>query len=142
MAFSVKDGDDDMMSEINMIPLIDVMLVLLIVFIVTIPVIKHSVNVDWPKASSDPVDIQTESVTVSIAKNGAYTLDNDETVLTLEQLQSKLQELGNIQPKPPALHIQADNAVDYEHVAKLMAAAAKAGLSNMGFVTAPDTASQ
>lgn len=138
MAFSVKDGDDDMMSEINMIPLIDVMLVLLIVFIVTIPVIKHSVNVDLPKASSDPVDMQTKSVTVNVAQDGAYTLDNDQTVLTLEQLESKLQELGQVQPQPPALHIQADKATDYEHVAKLMAVAAKAGMSNMGFVSLPE----
>lgn len=140
MAFSTQRDEDGLMNEINMIPLIDVMLVLLIVFIVTIPVIKHSVNIDLPRASSDPVDHKAESVSVGVQADGSYIWQADNSNrLNLTQLHSRLAEAAQQQPLP-ALHIQADKTTDYEHVARLMATAAKAGISSMGFITTPDTA--
>lgn len=139
MAFSTQHDEEGMMNEINMTPFVDVMLVLLIVFIVTIPVIKHSVNIDLPKASSEPVDGKAESVTAGIRADGTYSWQDDNQPLTLKQIHTRLAEAAQQKPLP-ALHIQADKAANYEHVAQLMAVAAKAGISSMGFITTPDTA--
>lgn len=140
MAFSTQQDEDGPMNEINMIPLIDVMLVLLIVFIVTIPIIRHSVNIDLPSASSEPLEHKVESVSVGVQADGSYIWQTDSSeLLSLAQLHTRLAEAAQQQPLP-ALHIQADRTADYEHVAKLMATAAKAGISSMGFITTPDTA--
>ena len=72
MAFGTQDEPDEVMNEINMTPLVDVMLVLLIIFIITVPVMKHSVNVDLPQASNQPEDIKPETVRLSVDASGQY----------------------------------------------------------------------
>ena len=72
MAFGTQDETDEVMNEINMTPLVDVMLVLLIIFIITVPVMKHSVEVDLPRASSRPLDAQPRTVRLSVDAQGAY----------------------------------------------------------------------
>ncbi|PRX98271.1 biopolymer transporter ExbD [Paraburkholderia sp. BL25I1N1] len=136
MAMSPFAGDDDdgLMNEINMTPLVDVMLVLLIVFMVTIPVIRHAVKIDLPHASSQKEDTKPAQVTVTVDADGNVTWDDkkvDEAALN-----AKIAEAAQANPQPE-LHLDADRKVAYEKVAQVMAAAQAGGLTKIGFVTQP-----
>ncbi|RKR46354.1 biopolymer transporter ExbD [Paraburkholderia sp. BL17N1] len=136
MAMSPFAGDDDdgLMNEINMTPLVDVMLVLLIVFMVTIPVIRHAVKIDLPHASSQKEDTKPAQVTVTVDADGNVTWDDkkvDEAALS-----AKIAEAAQANPQPE-LHLDADRKVPYEKVAQVMAAAQAGGLTKIGFVTEP-----
>ena len=134
MAFGIQDDTDEVMNEINMTPLVDVMLVLLIIFIITIPVMKHSVNIDLPRASSEVQQIKPETVRLSVDAQGRYFLD--EAPVADDDLHSRLLAAAAQNPQPN-LHIRGDKAVRYERVAQAMAAAQQAGLRKIGFVTEP-----
>ncbi len=135
MAFgSGLDNGDDVVSDINMVPLIDVMLVLLIIFIITVPVLTHSVKLDLPRADNTPQAIKPQSVNLSIASDGAVFW-NDEK-LDEAQLQSKLEAAARTEPQPE-IFIRGDRKVEYEHVAKAMAAVQRSGLLKLGFITEP-----
>jgi biopolymer transport protein ExbD len=129
-----SDEDDGMMSEINMTPLVDVMLVLLIVFMVTIPVIRHAVKIDLPHASSQKEDTKPAQVTVAVDADG-NVLWNDKKV-DEAQLSAKIAEAAQTSPQPE-LHLDADRKVPYEKVAQVMSAAQAGGLTKIGFVTQP-----
>ncbi|WGS51065.1 biopolymer transporter ExbD [Paraburkholderia sp. D15] len=136
MAMSPFAGDDDdgLMNEINMTPLVDVMLVLLIVFMVTIPVIRHAVKIDLPHASSQKEDTKPAQVTVAIDADGNVLWDDqkvDEAALT-----AKIAQAAQTEPQPE-LHLDADRKVAYEKVAQVMSAAQAGGLTKIGFVTQP-----
>jgi biopolymer transport protein ExbD len=136
MAFaSMEAGDDnEPLAEINMVPLIDVMLVLLIIFMVTAPLLTHAVKVDLPKASSAPNLTKPENVQLAIdAENRTFW--NGEAVGP-EQLRQKLAAAATHQPQPE-LHIRAERTTPYEKVAQLMSEAARQGLVRIGFVTDP-----
>ncbi|SHE92583.1 Biopolymer transport protein ExbD [Lampropedia hyalina DSM 16112] len=137
MAFSNMEEQGDVMSEINMVPLIDIMLVLLIIFIITVPVIKHAVNVDLPQVSTEKEKVEPETISLSIASNGDYFLDT--TLIADTDLELKLTEEAKKEPQP-SLHISGDKNVRYERVALAMAMAQRTGLSKIGFVTEPETA--
>ena len=130
-------ADDEAMNEINMIPFIDVMLVLLIVFIITVPVIHHSVNVQLPQASNEKEDLKPETLNLSVRADGSYWLGNDS--VSDEELESRLEAAAGDDPQPQ-LHIRGDRDVRYERVAQAMAAAQRAGLGKIGFVTNPKSA--
>jgi biopolymer transport protein ExbD len=133
---SFSDNDDnDMLSEINMIPLIDVMLVLLIVFIITVPVMKHAVNIDLPRASNEKELVKPETVRLSVDADGAYFW-NEHQLADDHELQDHLAAAAAQSPQPD-LHIRGDRAVRYERVAQAMAAAQQAGMKKIGFVTEP-----
>jgi biopolymer transport protein ExbD len=134
MAFSTQDQDDDMLSEINMIPLIDVMLVLLIVFMITVPVMKHAVDVALPQASSQVSTEKPDTIKLSVSAEGQFHW-NDKAVSD-DELQALLAEAATAEPQPE-LHIRGDKAVRYERVAQAMAAAQRAGIKQLGFVTEP-----
>lgn len=134
MAFGTQDDTDEVMNEINMTPLVDVMLVLLIIFIITVPVLKNSVNVDLPRASSAQQIIKPETVRLSVDAQGVYYL-NDSKVSD-EDLAPRLRAAAAQNPQPD-LHIRGDKAVRYERVAQAMAAAQQAGLHKIGFITEP-----
>lgn len=126
--------DDSVMSEINMTPLVDVMLVLLIIFIVTIPVMKHAVNIDLPRATNQPQDAKPQTLRLSVDSQGAYYL-NDEVIEDTALAQRFAQEATR-EPQPE-LHIRGDKSVRYERVAQAMAAAQRSGLKKIGFITEP-----
>jgi biopolymer transport protein ExbD len=134
MAFGTQDETDDVMNEINMTPLVDVMLVLLIIFIITVPVMKHAVNIDLPRASSSPQDAKPQTVRLSVDAQGAYYWN--ETRIDDKDLPTMLKAEAAKEPQPE-LHIRGDKAVRYERVAQAMSAAQQAGLRKIGFVTEP-----
>nr|WP_294889957.1 biopolymer transporter ExbD [uncultured Limnobacter sp.] len=135
MSFNSYD-DQQEMSEINMTPLVDVMLVLLIIFIITVPVITHSVKVDLPQASQQPTEVKPDVVTLTVQRDGSL-MWNDET-LTFENLELRLQAVAQ-QDKQPELRIQGDKAVEYEKVIQVMAAAQRSGIEKLGFMTEPQS---
>ncbi|MDQ3059724.1 MAG: biopolymer transporter ExbD [Pseudomonadota bacterium] len=135
MAFGTLDDDgDEVMNEINMTPLVDVMLVLLIIFIITVPVIKHSVNIDLPRASNEAQVTKPQTVRLSVDADGSYFID--ETKIADDALVPRLQAAASQTPQPD-LHIRGDKSVRYERVAQAMAAAQQAGLRKIGFITEP-----
>ncbi|UIF85140.1 ExbD/TolR family protein [Cupriavidus sp. UYPR2.512] len=135
MAFGTLDGDDDeVMSEINMTPLVDVMLVLLIIFIITIPVINHAVKIDLPRATNTPNDPKPQSINVSIDASGKVFWNQVE--VDQATLESNIALAAQQQPQPE-LHLRADREVRYERVAEVMAAAQHGGLGKIGFITEP-----
>lgn len=125
-------------AEINMIPLIDVMLVLLVIFIITAPLLTHAVKVDLPQAVSMPNPAKPETVHLSITANGEVYWNAEK--MDAEEWRTKMQEASAKIPQPE-IQIRADGELAYRHVAQIMADAARAGLSKLGFVTDPRDAS-
>ena len=121
-------------SEINMVPFIDVMLVLLIIFIITVPVMKHAVNVELPTATSQPEQVKPETLQLSVDAQGAYFLN--QSLVASDALSGVLQAEAAKDPQPE-LHIRGDKAVRYEFVAQAMASAQQAGLRKIGFISEP-----
>jgi len=136
MAFGGFSDDDSgrPMAEINMIPLIDVMLVLLIIFIVTAPLLTHSIRIDLPKATAQVNLEKPETVTLSIdAVGGLYW---NETLISDAQLAFNLADAARRKPQPE-LHLRAEKTTQYQKLAEVMAAAQNAGVSKIGFITEP-----
>ncbi len=125
------------LSEINMVPLIDVMLVLLVIFIVTAPLLSHSVKLELPKASAQPVQVKAEKIDVSIDADGVRYLNGK--ALSREDLIARLATEG-AKPTPPEMHLRVDQSVPYRMVAETLADASRAGVSKIGFLTDPSTA--
>jgi biopolymer transport protein ExbD len=136
MAFGTQDDTDEVMNEINMTPLVDVMLVLLIIFIITVPVMQHSVNVDLPRATSEPQDAKPQTIRLAVDADGSYWW-NESRVADAE-LPRLLRAEAAREPQPE-LHIRGDRSVRYERVAQAMAAAQQSGLRKIGFITEPGT---
>jgi biopolymer transport protein ExbD len=129
------EQSDEVISEINMTPLVDVMLVLLIIFIITVPVLTHSVNVDLPRASNQPTDLKPQTVQLAVTANGDVFWNEDK--LDAAALTARLKTAAAMSPQPE-IHLRGDKAVPYEHVVKTMAAVQQAGILKLGFVTEPN----
>ncbi|HUF19488.1 MAG TPA: biopolymer transporter ExbD [Burkholderiales bacterium] len=136
MAFSGfnDSGTQAPMSEINMIPLIDVMLVLLIIFMVTAPLITHSVRVDLPQAAVQATPEPPRTVTVSIDASGQFYWDEFKVGLT--ELSSLMRDASLEDPQPD-VRLNADRVSQYQQIADVLAAAQHAGLRRVGFVIQP-----
>ena len=136
MGFQASDFDDDdeVMSEINMTPLVDVMLVLLIIFIITVPVINHAVKLDLPRASSQPNDVRPVHVNLSVDAQGQVWWN--EGRIDDASLDARLAEAGRQTPQPE-IHLRADGKVAYEQVAQLLASLHRAGLGKIAFASEP-----
>jgi biopolymer transport protein ExbD len=132
MSFEANDNSDEVMSEINMTPLVDVMLVLLVIFIITLPVIQHAVKVDLPSATSTRSSPPPDNLQLSINAQGQYFLGKQ--ALDATALQTHLQEAARKEPQPQ-LFIRGDKRVPYEFVAHAMSTAQRSGLQRIGFVT-------
>ncbi|WP_062064307.1 ExbD/TolR family protein [Cellvibrio sp. OA-2007] len=128
------DDDTEVMNEINMTPLVDVMLVLLIIFIITVPVLTHSVKVDLPRADNTPNELKPETVNLSVNAEGQIYWNENQ--INMEELEVRLLTAAAQQPQPE-VHIRGDKAVAYEHVIKTMAAVQRSGILKLGFVTEP-----
>jgi biopolymer transport protein ExbD len=126
---------DEPLAAMNVVPLVDVMLVLLVIFIVTAPLLTHAVKIDLPKASSQVNVTKPEHIEFGIRADGSLFWSGE--AVTLEQLPQRFAAAAARAPQPE-LHIRADRLVHYEKVAQVMAAAAKAGLVRIGFVSEPE----
>lgn len=118
----------------NIIPLVDVMLVLLVTFIVTAPVLTHAVKIDLPKATSQLNVTQISHIELTVRPDGTLYWDGVSVMLT--DLPQRFAIESTRQPQPE-LHIHADRLARYEQIAQVMAAAAKGGLMRIGFVSQP-----
>ncbi len=123
-------------AEINMVPLIDVMLVLLVIFIVTAPLLTHAVKLELPKASAQVNQLKPDKVEIAIDASGALYWNGER--LTRAQAAQRFADEGRREPQPE-IHLRADQAVAYRFVAQTLADAAKAGLSKVGFVSEPES---
>jgi biopolymer transport protein ExbD len=122
------------MADMNVVPLVDVMLVLLVIFIVTAPLLTHSVKIDLPKAASSANITKAEHIEFGIREGGELYWNGEK--LTSTDLGARFAAAARLQPQPE-LHIRADRNARYESVALVMSVAAKAGLTRIGFVTDP-----
>ncbi len=122
-------------AEINMIPLIDVMLVLLVIFMITAPMLTHAVKLDLPRASSQQKQ-PAPKVDISIAADGQRYWDGQ--AASTDEFEAQLVELGQKRPETE-LHLHADKLVRYEVIAEIMASASRAGLQRIGFITKAGT---
>ena len=140
MAFGglTNDSGDGDNAEINMIPLIDVMLVLLVIFIITAPLMTHAVKVDLPQASSQPNEVKPETIHLSIQADGSVYWNAEPVDAAAWQARM---DLAAQQTPQPEIHIRADGELAYKNVAQIMADAVRAGLTRLGFVTDPKAAS-
>jgi biopolymer transport protein ExbD len=129
-----SSGDPEVMIDINTTPLIDVMLVLLIMLIVTIPIQLHSVELNLPQGNPPPPVVEPEVVRINIEGNGAI-LWNGETLAGVAALEPRLAAAA-AQPLQPELHVRPDRAVPYETVAAVMAAIQRNQLTKIGLVGA------
>jgi len=136
MAFGSFDqkGHGAPLAEINMVPLIDVMLVLLVIFILTAPLLTHAVRVNLPEVSSTAAEPAENRIDLSLDDSGTLYWDGQSK--SLQEIEALLLEAGRRQPVPE-LHIHADRQTRYAVLADIMAAAARAGVSRIGFVSQP-----
>ena len=122
------------MAEINMIPLIDVMLVLLVIFIITAPLLTHAVKVELPQASSTPNPPQPDTINLSIQADGSVFWN--EKPMDPAAWRAAMAAASRQTPQPE-IHLRADGELAYKHVVRVMSDAARVGLTRIGFVTDP-----
>ena len=134
-----SDGDSDgMLSEINTTPLVDVMLVLLIIFLITVPVINTSVVVRLPKQANQLQQTQANTLLISVDAAGSiYWLDS--RLSNLQALHERMHQAAAQLPQPE-VHIRGDARADFDAVARVLQAAQAAGIARIGFVTEPPKA--
>ena len=137
MAMSVGgDSEGEAMSDINVTPLVDVMLVLLIIFIITIRVIVHQVQLDLPKATNLVTQTKPENITISVDKQGAIYW-NMKLLSGQDELLSQLRGIVRVEPQPE-VHIRGDSNVRYQFVGQVLVATQKIGIRKVAFITEPD----
>ena len=129
-----EDTPTQPMSEINMVPLIDVMLVLLIIFIITAPLLTQAIKIELPRAPGAAAQEKPEIITLAITADGALYWNN--APVSQAELDYRLAAAAQHQPQPE-LRLRADKTTPYQKLAEVMAAAQNAGIAKMGFVTEP-----
>jgi biopolymer transport protein ExbD len=122
------------MAEINVTPLVDVMLVLLVIFIITAPLLASAIKLELPKADAPPATVQVEAIQLAIDADGQLHWNNE--AIGEDDFAERLAHAAERSPQPE-LHLRADKATRYERLAQVMAAAQKSGLTRIGFVTEP-----
>eukprot|EP01038_Epipyxis_sp_PR26KG_P001001 gene1001-biopygen691 len=139
MAFASFDPDRAAapMTDINLVPLIDVLLVLLVIFIVSAPVLTHAVKLDLPRVSSQPQPPKPDAVNLAIDAQGALFWNG--APVNREAAAARFAAEATRQPQPE-VHLRADQSVAYRHVAQTLADASRAGLTRLGFVSEPEPA--
>ena len=135
MSVGSSDGDDSIVSEINTTPLVDVMLVLLIIFLITVPVAIQTVKVALPMETNVPTQTKPENIVISIDREGQIFW-NQELIPTNKELVDKLKEVAVITPQPE-VHIRGDRDARYEPVGRVVFGCQRAGIVKVGFITEP-----
>jgi biopolymer transport protein ExbD len=136
MNLANADGDEDQMNAtINTTPLVDVMLVLLIIFLITIPVVNASVPLELPKERNLPTQTKPENIVIAVNRDGEVFW-GIEPLADIDTLVARLKTVSVTQPQPE-VHIRADGEVRYESVGRVVLAAQRAGIAKVGFITEP-----
>jgi biopolymer transport protein ExbD len=132
---AADDGDDRVVSEINTTPLVDVMLVLLIIFLITIPVVTTSVQLQLPKERNEVRESKPENIVISVdVKGDVYYYDT--RIKDTQNLVDRLKKVAVMDPQPE-VHIRGDLAANYEGVGRVIYACQRAGISKIAFITEP-----
>jgi biopolymer transport protein ExbD len=137
MAISFGSGgeEDELLGSINTTPLVDVMLVLLIIFLITVPVVTHTVPVSLPRETNQPTQTKPQNINISVDKNGAIYW-NQAKLPSLAALQQKFLAVSGQSPQPE-VHIWGDQNAHYESVGEVLLACQRAGIQKVGFITQP-----
>ena len=141
MGMAVTSGggapdEDKPMSEINTTPLVDVMLVLLIIFLITIPVITQSVKVELPKAANIPTQTKPENINIAVDAEG-NVFWNTALVPTQDALLERIKAVAVLDPQPE-IHVRGDKHTKYEHIGRVIVLVQRGGIQKVGFITEPD----
>jgi len=140
MAFELRSGDtgedEELLASINTTPLVDIMLVLLIIFLITIPVVTHVVPVALPHEVNQPTQTKPQNIVVAVDRDGELYW-NESKLADVSQLAARLKERAVEQPQPE-VHIRADKDVRYEFVGRVVIACQRAGIGKVAFITEPD----
>jgi biopolymer transport protein ExbD len=139
MAIFVSDDseiDDKPMSEINTTPLVDVMLVMLIIFLITVPVITQSVKVELPKAANIPTQTKPENINIAVDQKGNVYW-NTMLVPTQDALLTRIKGIATQNPQPE-IHVRGDRGTAYEHIGRVIVLCQRGGIQKVGFITEPD----
>jgi biopolymer transport protein ExbD len=136
MAMSVgQDGDEDeVISNINTTPLVDVMLVLLIIFLITIPVVTHTVPLQLPKETIQPLQTTPKSIEIAVNKDGDFFWN--ETHVDAQTLLDRL-KTASVQTPQPEVHVRGDQNTRYEFIGRVITACERAGIAKVSFITEP-----
>ncbi|OTG64691.1 ExbD/TolR family protein [Acinetobacter silvestris] len=132
MAFQLGEDNDSGMNEMNLIPLIDIMLVLMIIFLVTATVANPSIPLTLPKTTAEVVEPPPEAITISINEKGEVAWNSQ--IISLDELQKRFDEEG-LKATKPAVQLRADKDARYDTVAQVMSRASKAGLNDLAFLS-------
>ena len=137
MAMNLSDGggDGDVMVDINTTPLIDVMLVLLIIFLITIPVVTQSITLELPKEKNVVTVTKPENILLAVSKDGDVYW-NTHQIHDIDELVTMLTEKAKIKPQPE-VHIRGDEGARYESIGRVVFACQRAGIAKVGFITEP-----
>ena len=130
-----SDGEDQVMSEINTTPLVDIMLVLLIIFLITSPVVLHLQKINLPAEENQPVKTTPEDVNIVVNKNGEFWLN--QTKLADTDALFELLKKEAVKLPQPVVHVRGDQDTRYEFVGKVIYTAQRAGIQKVGFITEP-----
>ncbi|AOJ05609.1 MULTISPECIES: ExbD/TolR family protein [Burkholderia] len=135
MAMSVgQDDNDEVISNINTTPLVDVMLVLLIIFLITIPVVTHTIQLQLPKETIQPLQTTPKSVEIAVNRDGDVFWN--ETLVDASTLLSKLKTVSTMNPQPD-VHVRGDQNTRYEFIGRVITACERAGIAKVSFITEP-----
>ncbi len=132
------DDEDKAISEINVTPLVDVMLVLLIIFLITIPVITQSVKVDLPQAANIPTQTKPENVNIAVDAEGNIFW-NTAQLPSQDALLERIKQVAVLDPQPE-VHVRGDRNTAYEHIGRVIVTCQRGGIQKVGFITEPDRA--
>jgi len=135
MSVGSAEGDDEIVSTINTTPLVDVMLVLLIIFLITVPVAIQTVRVELPLETNVPTQTKPENIVISVDKEGQIYW-NQELIPTNKELVDRLKEVAVVVPQPE-VHIRGDRDSRYESVGRVVFGCQRAGIVKVGFITEP-----
>jgi len=134
MGVGPLEAEDEVVSAINTTPLVDVMLVLLIIFLITIPVVIQSTPVELPKEANQPTQTKPENINIAVNKDGDVFWNNE--LVDDRKLLGRLKEIAVKQPQPE-VHVRADRSARYEFVGRVVFACQRAGILRIGFITEP-----
>jgi biopolymer transport protein ExbD len=130
-----EDGEEQLNNSINTTPLVDVMLVLLIIFLITIPVVTQSIKLDLPKERNLPLLTKPENIVIAVNRDGEVYWGL-ERMADIEALVKRL-KVESVKEPQPEVHIRGDENVRYESVGRLIVACQRAGIAKVGFITEP-----